>query len=951
MAKKEKDIAALMYDFVQSIKVNYMPEAFFKGLMQIYGCSLDYLERALSNDRAVNVGSEIVNESMARSDLALSQMVYFRFLKKDEDVEESFNQVLELKEIKSSKNKIQFIICAGPATLYIYDRISDDSLSIETEDLSGNYLFLMPLIEGRKQTIVSNKEADKRACTKLTRLLDVLANHNNIEHDQMHKLNSFIRRILFCLFAEDTGIFSGKENIFTNAFNTFVDKKGSNAREFFEHLFLVLNTKEEDRENLKNRIPELFMAFPYVNGGLFRDTGFIPEFNVAARNQFIDCGRLTWRDISPAIFGSMFQSAMDRDARRTLGAHYTSEENILKIIKPLFLDDLYAEFEQLKENTKHIVDEIEAMPLLKNKRKTKRAGYSDYISEEAIKLDLERKQYFKDFLLKIGSLKFLDPACGCGNFLLIAYKELRELENAVLEYINEGNFTNSHISINQFYGIEIEDWPAEIAHVSMWLMQHLMNKETNIRFGTNIESIPLKTSATIVTANALTIDWNTVLKATECSYILGNPPFGGTTYTTAEQKKWLKDVYPEKYKLGLADFVTAWFVKASDYMQSNKNIECGFVATNSICQGEQVNTLWGLLLEKGIKINFAYSSFPWTNEATGKAAVTCVITGFSYKDKNSKLIYQYNTLTKTTDIINCINISPYISNCIKPIIICKKKYPISALINLEKGNQATDGGNLLFEYKEGQEFLQKYPETKPYIKKFIGSSELMKSEFRYCLWLTEAQRTEWSQISAIKDRVNKCLSWRSEQVKSGDAYKLKDIPWSFRTQNNPDTALVVPSVTSENRYYVPIDFIKNDSICNNLVFMLPNASHYDFGILTSRMHMVWMKLTCGRLGTGFRYSRDLTYNTFIWPNADEKTQDEIVQCAKQVRLSRARHASMALGDMYKENMMPEDLKEAHEALDRCVEKAYRSEPFFNDDERLEFLLDLYTKAIAAKKDK
>ncbi|SPT70389.1 Type I restriction-modification system methyltransferase subunit [Anaerobiospirillum thomasii] len=749
MAKKEKDIAALMYDFVQSIKVNYMPEAFFKGLMQIYGCSLDYLERALSNDRAVNVGSEIVNESMARSDLALSQMVYFRFLKKDEDVEESFNQVLELKEIKSSKNKIQFIICAGPATLYIYDRISDDSLSIETEDLSGNYLFLMPLIEGRKQTIVSNKEADKRACTKLTRLLDVLANHNNIEHDQMHKLNSFIRRILFCLFAEDTGIFSGKENIFTNAFNTFVDKKGSNARAFFEHLFLVLNTKEEDRENLKNRIPELFMAFPYVNGGLFRDTGFIPEFNVAARNQFIDCGRLTWRDISPAIFGSMFQSAMDRDARRTLGAHYTSEENILKIIKPLFLDDLYAEFEQLKENTKHIVDKIEAMPLLKNKRKTKRAGYSDYISEEAIKLDLERKQYFKDFLLKIGSLKFLDPACGCGNFLLIAYKELRELENAVLEYINEGNFTNSHISINQFYGIEIEDWPAEIAHVSMWLMQHLMNKETNIRFGTNIESIPLKTSATIVTDNALTTDWNDVLKATECSYILGNPPFSGSVTRSKEQKEWLQSCYPPKYKISRVDFVTAWFVKASDYMQSNKNIECAFVATNSICQGQQVETLWGLLLNKGININFAYSSFPWTNEATGKAAVTCVITGFSYKDKKGKTIYSYDFKEKSIDRIKCTKISPYLFNCTDISIIKRENSPLSARLNLSFGNMPNDNGNLLFEYKEGREFLHKYPEAKPYIKKFIGSSELMKSEFRYCLWLTEKQKNEWSQIPSI----------------------------------------------------------------------------------------------------------------------------------------------------------------------------------------------------------
>ncbi|MGN1281659.1 MAG: class I SAM-dependent DNA methyltransferase [Succinivibrio sp.] len=962
---KEQELSVQVYDLVQSMKNHWEPITFFKTLLKIYGTADRSVEQAVLNDRAVNVASEATDDSMETADLAIRQRAYFRFLKRDEDVVPAVDKVKQLKEVQNQKNRIQFIICCSSKSLCLYDLVLNDSLSIDLDDLPDNYSFLLPIKDGRRDTIVSIQEADKKACLKLTRLLDTLAKHNSIEPNNMQKLNSFIRRILFCFFAEDTGIFNPSiENMFTNAFDKLVDKHGTNAKTFFEDLFAVLNTKNDDREAFKKErernghvVDATIMAFPYVNGGLFKDRGFIPEFDIATRNQLLDCGRLAWHEISPAIFGAMFQGAMKKDDRRTLGAHYTSEENILKIVKPLFLDKLYEEFEQLKRNTAPLQEKIKALPEMKRVRSSYEgitiSGDFRYWSNEAIELETQRRQVFKDFLARIGKMKFLDPACGCGNFLLISYKELRKLENEVLSYIKEGLFTDSYISINQFYGIEIEDWPAEIAHVSMWLMQHLMNKEANSRFGSNIQSIPLKTSATIVTTNALTTDWNTILPADECSYVLGNPPFGGTTFTSKDQKLWLQDCYPSKYKLGLADFVTAWFVKASNYMEQNKKIESAFVATNSICQGEQVNTLWGLLFDKGIRINFAYTSFPWSNDAAGKAGVTCIIIGFSYNETNIPRLAVYNSKTKSTSLVTCKHISPYLSNCDKPVIIERQSKALSSSLNLVFGNKAADNGYFLFEYAEGQKFLLEYPEAKPFIKKFIGSSELMKSEFRYCLWLTEEKEDEWSKIPGIVSRVNKCREWRSAQTKTGDAYKLRDIPWSFRSQFNPESALVVPRVTSENRPYIPMDYIKSDFIVNDRAFMLPNATNYDFGILTSMMHMVWMKLTSGRLESRYNYSRDLTFNTFIWPNSSETQKEEITELAKQIRRIRARlqGESVSLGDMYTPDKMPEDLKVAHNNLDMAVERAYRLDPFRDDDERLSFLLDLYSDAIAKKESK
>ena len=605
-----QDLSARIYDLTQKLCSSWDPVLFFKELLKCYGTADRSVEQAVLNDRSVNVASEVVDEStMSRPDLAIRQRAYFRFLKKDEDVSSALEKVKLLKEVQNTKNRLQFVICAGPKTLALYDLAEDDTLYLNLEDLPDNYSFLLPIKEGRREKIISSKEADKKACLKLTRLLDSLAKVNDLKTpEQMKKLNVFIRRVLFCFFAEDTDLLNKvdeqgntvkvEKNRFTNAFNQFVGKHGEGAEKFFGDLFLILDTKYEDRANIEPPIEKNIASFPYVNGGLFRDSNYIPKFDLSSRNLFLDCGRLQWKEISPAVFGAMFQGAMNKEDRRTMGAHYTSEENILKVIKPLFLDRLYDQFEELKKETGKLLKRIESLPLLKSKNKNAIPGISPWLSQEAVKLELQRRAVFEDFLNKVGRLKFLDPACGCGNFLLIAYRELRKLENTVYEYIGMGNFTDSHVSIDQFYGIEIEDWPAEIAHVSMWLMQHLMNQDTNLRFGTNIKSIPLKSSATIANVNALTTDWNSILPAKECSYIFGNPPFGGAVTINKEQKQWLRDCYPQKYKINRADFVTGWFVKASEYMSPNKEIRAAFVATNSICQGEQVATLWGLLFGK-----------------------------------------------------------------------------------------------------------------------------------------------------------------------------------------------------------------------------------------------------------------------------------------------------------------------------------------------------------------
>ena len=924
--KSSKDLSVQIKELCDSMLAKWEPETFFAELLRMYGIANDSIKMALQDAPGFNVASKEVDETMARPDIAISRSAYFRFVKDDADAAAAMQSVRALKEVTGSKHKFQYLICAAPSTIHMFDTIEHDNLVIGYEDLPGYYSFMLPLLEGRRARIVSSQEADRKACLKLTRLLDTLADHNNISNDSMEQLNSFMVRILFCFFAEDTGVFTqGGDNVFSNAFNKLVDMHGTNARKFFEDLFTVLNTPETDRKNLENKVANELLQFPYVNGGLFAQTGFIPEFDIATRNQFTDCGNLRWSDISPAVFGSMFQGAMNKAERRNMGAHYTSEENILKLIKPLFLDALYEEFHEIR-------------------RKADAAG---------TRMTTVRKKCY-EFLERMSKLKFLDPACGCGNFLLVTYKELRTLENQVLEYISEGTLTESFIDINQFYGIEIEDWPVEIAHVSMWLMQHLMNQQANATLGSNMSSIPLKSSATIVRANALTTDWNDILPASECSYILGNPPFLGGKNLSAEQKQWLKSVYPPEHKPGNADLVTAWFVKASDYMMQNNDTRSAFVSTNSICQGEQINTLWGLLLDRGVRINFAYDSFTWSNDAAGKAAVTCIIVGFSYKDIRDPRIFLTNKHDKTISTQLCTKISPYLTDCTEPVIVKRRREAFTQHLRLLSGGKAADGGNLNFSFPEGKQLLSDHPEVSPYLKRYIGSEEIMNGEFRYCLWFDNEADYLALDIPVITERIDNVRKVRLASTKAG-TIKAASTPWSFTERPTPpfsDKMLVIPVISSENRNYRPMEFFNSDYLVSNLAYFIPDASNYDFGVLSSRMHMIWGILTGSRMRTDYRYSKEMTFNTFIWPDANEDQRNEIDQMAKKVRLTRVNYKyRMSLGDMYNIKTMPDDLREAHEALDAAVERAYRDEPFQDDEERLAFLLDLYSKAVAAEEKK
>lgn len=510
-------------------------DEFFSELMQIYGTSSSSINRALKNDLQFNIAhkedtDDLLSLGLLRSDLAIPNRAYFRFLAHDEDVRPAVDIIKELPEFKNPKAKLQFIVSCSPGIISIYDVVTDDIDTFPLSELAEHYSMMLPLTgKFQRISITEGAEADAKACTKLTRLLEDLALRNQLKDDpeKQHLLNDFIRRVLFCLFAEDTGIF--EENQCSKAFAQLTDKHGSNAKEFFIDLFDVLDTPKPMRTQLGRPIAKEILAFPYVNGALFKDTAYVPDFDLTTRSLLIDCGRLSWHEISPAIFGSMFQNALDPNKRREMGAHYTSEENILKIINPLFMDGLRAELNEiLNKKTDNV---------------------------RAIK---KRREDLMAFQNKLASIKVLDPACGCGNFLIIAYRELRRLENQVLDALFTDGFLvladAIKVDINQFYGIEIEDWPAEIAHLSMWLMMHVMNEETAQKFGISVPSIPLHSSAVIKCANALTTDWNEILPAAQCSYVLGNPPFGGTTFTTTEQKEWLRQVYPPKAKVGLVDY-------------------------------------------------------------------------------------------------------------------------------------------------------------------------------------------------------------------------------------------------------------------------------------------------------------------------------------------------------------------------------------------------------------
>jgi hypothetical protein len=729
-----------------------------------------------------------------------------------------------------------------------------------------------------------------------------------------HELKQFLVRLLFCLFAEDNGIFP------TRAFQLYIEDHtaadGSDLGPKLGQYFDVLNTPEDRRQ--RNLDPDL-LQFAYINGDLFAERLALPAFTGVMRGKLLACAAFDWSRISPAVFGSLFQAVMEPRQRRQIGAHYTAERNILKVVRSLFLDDLRAEFEAARKD---------------------KSGRS--------------RGRLADLQKKIAALRFLDPACGCGNFLVITYRELRALELEILLALHAGQqqmgeaevFNLSLIDVDQMFGIEIEEFPARIAEVALWLTDHQANVRLSEAFGQFYKRIPLRKSPHIHIANALRTDWRIVIPPVQCSYILGNPPFVGHQWRTPDQQADMATVWGESGRSGRLDYVTCWYRKAADYIQGT-GIHCALVSTNSIAQGEQVGILWAPLFERGMKIDFAHRSFPWESEARGKAHVHCVIIGFSLIGKSPRRIYDYDAdphgINATTDEPS--NISPYLvagPNLTLP----SRTAPREGFPQMIKGSQPTDGGNLLLTGKEKATLLAEEPDAAKWLRPFVGGEELINGGDRWCLWLKDASPTEIRSHPRIMERIAKVRESRL-QSPTASVRDYAQRPTLFTQDRQPKSYFMALSeVSSETRRYIPIAFFAPIIVPANTVQVIVGGTHYHFGILTSQIHMAWVRIVAGRLESRFRYTPSV-YNNFPWPEAHTPAQRSAVEkAAQRVLDTRATFPASTLADLYDPLAMPPALATAHAALDKAVDKCYRSDPFPSDRARVEHLFALYEKLTA-----
>lgn len=808
----------------------------------------------------------------------------------------------------------KYILVCDFQNFELYDLENGTEHKFKLSELHKN-VELFGFIAGyKKKEYKDFEQANIQASELMGKLYDQLKENGYSEHD----LELFLVRILFCLFADDTGIF--EKDIFKFLIEQRTKEDGSDTGNWIHHLFEVLNTPIKERQKT---LDEDLNKFEYINGSLFDKSVRVPSFDSKMRKALLDCCYFTWEKVSPAIFGSLFQCVADKEKRRSLGEHYTTEKNIMKTISPLFLDELQAEFEKLKQ---------------------------DRSTQKSVKLQAFQK--------KLANLKFLDPACGCGNFLVIAYREIRRLEIEVLKerykkvQLMLDMSDLSWIDVDNFYGIEIDEFPAKIAEVAMWLCDHQMNIELSQSFGQYFARIPLKKSAHIVHGNALHIDWKEVVDPKELSYILGNPPFIGNRYLNDKQRQDIELFFTNNKTV---DYVANWYIKSAQYIQSS-NIKVAFVSTNSIVQGEQVVILWAEMLNKyGIKIHFAHRTFAWDSEASGKAHVHCVIVGFANFDTDNKKIFDYEDIKGEPHEIKAKNINPYLLDA-KDIILSNRSKSLCNVTSIRKGNQLTDGLNFVIEACDVDDFILKEPNSKKYIKRLIGADEYINNKPRFVLWLKDCQPQELKNMPLVIERVERVRKWRLES-KDIAARRIADTPTLYREMNNPESFVVIPVVSSERRKYVPIGFMDNNTIASNAVLIMPDATLYEFGVLTSIMHMTWMKYVCGRLESRYRYSKDIVYNNFPWADKPtDKQIENVKQKAQNVLDIRAKYPDCSLAILYNPETMPADLVKAHSELDRAVDACYGKKSFTSELERMEFLFNLYEQyttplAMAIKKKK
>lgn len=804
------------------------------------------------------------------------------------------------------KQHPRFIIVTDFRTLLAVDLGSHEPpLDIPFLELPQNYTFFLPWAGQEKEKVQSTNPADRKAAEKLGKLYDIIILENDIKTDnERHGLNIFLSRLLFCFFAEDTGIFELGQ--FTSAIASHTLDDGSNLQDYLIQLFNILNIKEKSRG--RSNKPKHMTDFPYVNGGLFAVNYPAPKLNTKARKMIIESGSLNWRLINPDIFGSMMQAVVHSDQRSHLGMHYTSVENIMKVINPLFLNELKQQLEDAGNN------ENKLTKLLK----------------------------------RLYQLRIFDPACGSGNFLIITYKELCKLEIEIfkrLQLINDKWKTAmSGLRLTQFYGIEIDDFAHETAKLSLWLAEHQMNLEFKEVFGAAKPTLPLQDGGHIVCGNATRLDWEGVCPKDKDAeiYILGNPPYLGARNQNKNQKSDMSIVAGHIKGHKNLDYIACWFIKASQYIAQTE-LKYAFVSTNSISQGTQVSMLWPHILIE-LEIFFAHQSFIWSNNAKGKAGVTCVVIGVRKISRSSKYIFNGN-LSRSVNHINA-----YLSDA-SDIYLSNRRHSLSRLPPINYGSFALDDGNYTISKHERDSILKAGPDAKLYLRRFIGAKELIQGNERYCIWIEDDELNDALQFSLIKDKVERVKSWRLNSGRDATK-KLGEFPHRFAEIRQPtDSYLAFPTVSSERRDYIPIAFLNADYIASNQIYVIPSAEAWTFGIISSRIHMTWVRAVAGRLKTDYRYSSALCYNTFPFPEITDDQKETLEEHVFNVLDEREEHPEKTMAELYDPDKMPEGLREAHHAMDLAVEQCYRKKPFKDDEERLEYLFKLYEEMIEAEKHK
>lgn len=878
---------------VQNLIDNFSKDEFVFDLLVAYGISKTSVTRLKKGD---------YNLSKVDGELLYKKKIFFKV----EASDKLLSSIEDIsKEERILKHLPRFAILTDHKQIVAKDLKLGKNLDIKLKELPNYFDFFLPLAGSEVYNASNNNEADRNASYKMASLYDLLIDENPKIYnskESIHNLNIFLSRLLFCFFAEDTEIFE-QDSIFTNILAQHTAENGKDTHTFLDDLFDRLDSEKG------LGYPDFLAKFPYVNGGLFGQKVNSPKFTSKARKTLIELGELQWKDINPDIFGSMIQAVVIPDYRSDLGMHYTSVENIKKLIKPLFLDELYEAYENATT-----ISQLRAL------------------------------------IKRISKIKFFDPACGSGNFLIITYKEIRLLEILILEKITdlEGNAPTikwTEIQLSQFYGIEIDDFAHEMAILSLWLAEHQMNKvfeERLFDYGKSKPILPLKEAGQIQQGNATRRDWNVVCPISNKDevYVIGNPPYLGARLQDAEQKKDMDFVFRKLKKYRDLDYINCWIYKGADYI-SGLNAKCAFVTTNSICQGQQVPLIWPHILSKGIEIDFAHQSFKWTNNAKGNAGVTVIIVGLRNVSNEPKYLFtdNFRKLAK--------NINPYLLDGSNTVVSARSK-PLSNFPEMKFGNMPNDGGGLILAEDEYDQLIKQFPKAKKYTRLLLGSSEFIRGNKRYCLWIEDDQLEDAIKIPEIVNRIEKTEIHRLNSKDEG-TNRLAERSHQFRDRNTArENQLLIPRVSSESRDYIPCGYLDSETIISDSGLAVYDAEPYMFAIINSRMHMVWVRNVGGKLKTDYRYSKDICYNSFPFPDITTKQKENLNLYVFAILDERAKHPSKTMAQLYNPTTMPKSLLQAHQALDTAIEQCYRLQPFKNDTERLEYLFKQYEEML--KKD-